>query len=149
MPQPPQYHSVTPYLNVADAGAALDFYQKAFGVLVREVMPGADGKVIHAEFQFGDSVLMLGQAMPSAGYPDPKHLGGSPITLYCYVDDVDTAFAKALSAGATQLEPVSLQFYGDKRGTLSDPFGHRWSLATHVEDVSVEEMHKRMAAMGA
>ena len=144
-PIPAGYHSVTPYLMIGDASRALAFYVQAFGA--REVMrfPTPDGKVAHAEIVIGDSHVML--ADESSTFPGPQRLGGTAVSLMLYVDDVDATFARAIAAGATERRPVSDQFYGDRNGTLLDPFGHVWTIATHVEDVPVEEAQKRMAAL--
>ena len=148
-PVPAGYHSVTPYLSVKGAAKALDFYQRAFGaeVVVRMDMP--DGRVGHAEIVIGDSHVMLADEMPEmadALTKSPQTLGGSSFGLMIYLPDVDARFKRALDAGGTVKRPVQDQFYGDRTGTLQDPFGHIWTLGTHVEDVSPEEMKKRMAA---
>src|SRR4051812_16085311 len=143
---PAGYHSVTPYLIVDGGAAALDFYQKAFGAKIMFQMPGPGGKVMHAEIRIGDSVVMLADAFPEMDARSPKSLGGSPVGLLIYVEDVDARFAQAIAAGATEVRPVKDQFYGDRSGTLIDPFGHKWTLATHVEDVSVEETQRRFGA---
>jgi PhnB protein len=145
--KPPGYHSVTPYLAVRDAKAALGFYARAFGAeLVLELdMP--DGKVAHAEIRIGDSILMLSEENPDWGNRSPQALGGSPVSLMIYVPDADAAFARALAAGAEQVRPVEDQFYGDRSGTLKDPYGYQWTLAMHIEDVSEEEGQRRMEAM--
>ncbi len=148
-PVPAGYHSVTPYISVKGAAKALDFYQRAFGaeVVVRMDMP--DGRVGHAEIVIGDSHVMLADEMPDmadAIARSPQTLGGTTCGLMIYLDDVDTRFKRALDAGGTVKRPVQDQFYGDRTGTLQDPFGHVWTLGTHVEDVSPEEMKKRMAA---
>lgn len=149
-PVPEGYHSVTPYLSVKGAAQALAFYKQAFGAteLYRLDMP--DGTVGHAEIQIGDCRLMLADEMPPM--PDtvihsPRTRGGSTVAFHLYVPNVDEQFAKAVAAGATVRRPVSNQFYGDRTGTVEDPFGHIWSLATHVEEVSPEELKRRLAAM--
>lgn len=146
-PIPAGYHSVTPYLMVRDAARAIAFYKTAFGA--DEVMRFDDpkGRIAHAEVKIGDSHVMLAEEMPEHGYSGPQTLGGAGVSLLLYVDDVDARFAQAIVAGATVQRPVADQFYGDRVGTLTDPFGHVWSLATHREDVSVEEMQRRMKAM--
>lgn len=146
-PIPPGYHSVTPYLGQRDCAAALAFYERAFGAekVLRLDMP--DGKVAHAEIRIGDSVLMMSDENPDWGSKSAITLGGSPVLLMIYVPDVDAAFARALAAGGTQVRPVQDQFYGDRSGTLVDPFGYQWTLATHIEDVSEAEVHRRMVAM--
>jgi PhnB protein len=145
--QPPGYHSVTPYLALRDAKAAIDFYARAFGAepVLKLDMP--DGSIAHAEIRIGDSILMLSEENADWGNRSPLALGGSPVFLMIYVPDADAAFARALAAGATQVRPVEDQFYGDRSGTLRDPFGYQWTLATHVEDVSTEVAQQRMNAM--
>ena len=147
-PVPAGYHTATPYLVVHDAAGALDFYKRAFGAteLFRLAAPG--GKVMHAEIKIGDSPVMLADEMPEMGHVGPQSLGGTSVSLMVYVRDVDTAFKKAIEAGATEKRAVKDQFYGDRSGTLVDPYGHMWTLGTHVEDVSPEEMDRRMKAMG-
>ena len=144
-PIPAGYHSVTPYLIVKDAVKALDFYKRAFGATELLRLDNPDGTIAHGEFKIGDSPVMFAEAME--GYRDPKAIGGSPVSFMIYVPDVDRVFARAIAAGATEQRPVADQFYGDRTGTLVDPFGHVWSIATHVEDVSPEEMDRRMADM--
>lgn len=146
-PIPDGYHAITPYLIIQGAAQALDFYQKAFGAKERMRMPGPGGKVMHAEIQLGDSVVMLADEFPEMGAVSPTTLGGSPTFVLLYVNDVDQTFAQALAAGATVERPVQNQFYGDRSGTLKDPFGHRWTISTHVEDVTPEEMKRRMASV--
>jgi PhnB protein len=147
-PIPDGYHSVTPYLSVAGASDAIAFYGKAFGAKELYRMPAPGGKVGHAEIQIGDSRIMLADEEPSMGSFGPKSVGGTPVGLLIYVEDVDVVFEQAVHAGAKVLKPLKDQFYGDRSGTLEDPFGHKWHLATHVEDVAPEEMMKRMAEMG-
>jgi PhnB protein len=148
-PIPPGYPQVSPYLCVDGADLAIQFYATVFGATERMRLPGPDGKVGHAELQIGDSLIMLSDEFPDMGGRSPKSLGGTPVTLSVYVDDVDTVFDTAIQSGAQTLRPVEDQFYGDRTGQFVDPFGHRWSVATHVEDVSAEEMAKRAAqAMG-
>ena len=144
-PVPPGYASVTPYLIVHDAAKAIDFYQRAFGAVELFRLAGPDGTIGHAEIRIGHSPVMLADGM--GGYPDPLTLGGSSVSFMLYVPDVDAAFARAIAAGATVKRPVADQFYGDRTGTLADPFGHVWSLATHVEDVSPQEMDRRFKEM--
>ena len=146
-PIPDGYHSVTPYLIVNDAARALEFYKKAFDAVELMRMPGPDGKIGHAEIKIGDSPVMLADEAPSMGARSPRTIGGSPITLMVYLKDVDAQVAKAVAAGATLTRPVANQFYGDRTGTLADPFGHVWSIGTHVEDVAPEEMDRRMKEM--
>jgi PhnB protein len=144
-PIPVGYHSVTAYLIVRDAARAIDFYKQAFGAseLFRMEAPG--NKIGHAEIKIGDSPVMLADENPAWGARSPEALGGTPVHLMIYVEDVDAVFARALSAGATETQPLKNQFYGDRSGTLTDPFGHSWTVATHVEDVSAEEMERRSA----
>jgi PhnB protein len=146
-PIPDGYHTATPYLIVKDAAHALEFYKKAFGA--KELMRFADpsGKVGHAEIKIGDSPIMLADEFPEMGARSPQSFGGTPVSLLLYVKDVDAAASQAIAAGATVVRPVKDQFYGDRSGTFADPFGHVWTIATHIEDVSEEEMHKRMAAL--
>ena len=147
-PIPDGYPSLSPYISVDGAAAAIDFYSKVFGAKERMRMPGPDGKIGHAELQIGDSVLMLADEWEDGGFLAPKAVGRTSVTLSLYVEDVDDVFDRALAAGATSLRPVETQFYGDRSGQFEDPFGHRWSIATHVEDVSPEEMAKRAAELG-
>jgi PhnB protein len=146
-PIPEGYPQVTPYLVVDGAAAAIDFYGAVFGTTERMRMPAPGGKIGHAELQLGNSVIMLADEAPEVGALSPPTVGGSPVTLSVYVEDVDGVMARAEQAGATVLRPVETQFYGDRSGQLQDPFGHRWSVATHVEDVSPEEMGRRAAEM--
>ena len=144
-PIPAGYHSVTPYLMVREAARAIAFYRDAFGA--QEVMRfnDPDGRIAHAEVRIGDSHVML--ADENATFVGPQTLGGAGVSLVLYVEDVDATFAKALAAGATLRRPVADQFYGDRMGTLADPFGHVWSIGTHREDVSVDEAKRRMEAL--
>lgn len=149
-PIPAGYHSVTPYLLVKGAGAALDFYRRAFDAqeLMRMAMP--DGAIAHAEIRIGDSPIMLadeGDQSTDLGQKSPTTLGATSVSVMLYVDRVDALFEQALAAGATALRAVQDQFYGDRSGTLRDPYGHVWTLATHIEDVSPEEIDRRLAAM--
>jgi PhnB protein len=148
-PVPDGYHTATPYLIVKGAARALDFYKKAFGATESMRMPGPEGKVMHAEIKIGDSTIMLADEFPEMGARSPQALGGSPVSILLYVEDVDARFNQAVAAGATIQRPVKDQFYGDRSGTLVDPFGHMWSIATHKEDLSPEEMDKRMKMSGA
>lgn len=143
---PDQYPVVTPYLCVDDAAAAIDFYRAVFGATERVRMPGPDGKIGHAELGIGDGLIMLADEFPEMGASSPRTLGGTPVTVTVYVEDVDAVFQAALDAGATVVGEVEDQFYGDRAGQFEDPFGHRWHVATHVEDVSPEEMAERAAA---
>lgn len=142
-PVPEGYPRVMPYLIVDGGAAAIDFYTQILGASERMRMPGPDGKLGHAELQLGDSVIMLADENPEMGARGPRSVGGSPVTIHAYVDDVDDTFERALQAGAKTLQAVEDRFYGDRVGQIEDPFGHRWSLATHVEDVSPEEMSRR------
>jgi PhnB protein len=142
---PDGFHAITPYLTVNDAGEAIDFYKRAFGARERVRMPTPDGKVAHAELQIGDSIIMLGEECPEHGGVSPQTLEGSPVGLALYVEDVDKAFKRAVDAGASAKEPVEDKFWGDRAGSLTDPFGHKWMLLTHVEDVPPQEMKKRMS----
>src|ERR1700730_13009074 len=148
-PIPDGYHTATPYLIIGGAGDAIEFYKKAFGAteLFRFAMPG--GKIGHAEIKIGDSPIMLADEFPEMGYKGPQTLGGSPVSIMIYVEDVDTVFNRAVSSGASIKEAVQDKFYGDRMGTLTDPFGHVWHVSTHKEDVSVEEMRRRAKAAGA
>ncbi|HEY8242672.1 MAG TPA: VOC family protein [Casimicrobiaceae bacterium] len=142
---PDGYHSVTPYLIVKGAAKALDFYARAFGAKEKLRLPMGD-IIGHAEIVIGDSHVMIADVMDD-GHKDPRKLGGTPVSLMIYTSDADAMFRRAIAAGAKQLKPVENQFYGDRTGVLEDPFGHVWSIATHVEDVSDEEIRRRMAAM--
>jgi PhnB protein len=143
---PDDYPRVTPYLYIDGASTAIDFYRSVLGASERMRMPGPQGKIGHAELEIGDSVIMLADANPDMDVRSPKSIGGTPIALHVYVDDVDSVFGRAIEAGAKQLRPVENQFYGDRSGQFEDPFGHRWNVATHVEDVPPDEMTKRAAA---
>lgn len=142
---PEGYHTVTPYLIIRDAGRAIEFYKKAFGATELFRMEH-DGKIGHAEITIGDSHVMLADEFPEMGARSPQSLGGSPMSLLLYVEDVDQLARQACDAGMKTQRPVKDQFYGDRSGTFEDPFGHIWTIATHVEDVSPEEMRKRAAA---
>lgn len=143
-PVPPQYHTVTPFLTSHDASAQLDWYKKAFGAKERSRMSGPGGKVMHAEVKIGDSIVMIADEMPGFGSPSAKTLGNSPVGLMIYTKGVDSFFAKAVAAGATTVMPVADQFWGDRYGQLQDPFGFRWSIGTHIKDLSPKEMQKAM-----
>ena len=145
---PAGYHNITPYLMVRNAAAAIDFYKKAFNAVELMRFPGPGGKIMHAEVKIGDSPVMLADEMPEEGHAGPQTLGGVGVSMMLYVEDVDTRFAQAIAAGATIKRPVQDQFYGDRTGTLVDPFGHVWSIGTHKEDVSMDEMQRRMAKLG-
>ena len=141
-PIPDGIHSITPYLIVKGAAQALEFYRKAFGAEEIARMPMPDGRIGHAEMRFGDSIFMLADEFPERDILAPR--GSPPISLAVYTEDVDALWKRALAAGGKQIEPLQNKFYGDRSGTLADPFGHRWTLAQHVEDVSPEEMDRRM-----
>ncbi|HVL99081.1 MAG TPA: VOC family protein [Egibacteraceae bacterium] len=144
-PIPEGYPRVIPALIVAGAADAIDFYVAVLGATERMRMAGPDGTVAHAELVIGDSVIMLGDEQPGTDMPSPRTVGGSPVSLHVYVEDVDAVFDRAVQAGARVLEAVADQFYGDRSGRFEDPFGHRWGVASHVEDVSEEEMARRAA----
>ena len=146
---PEGYSSVTPYLIITGAAGAIDFYKRAFGATELMRFDAPDGTIAHAELQIGNSRIMLGDEHPERGFRSPQSFGGSGTGLMLYVDDVDRVFTRALDAGAKAHEAVANQFYGDRSGTLTDPFGHWWTIATHVEDVSPEEMQRRMESMRA
>jgi PhnB protein len=145
-PIPDGYRSLTPYLIVTDGAAAIAFYEAAFGARTRLRLDRPDGKIGHAELDIGDSVVMLADEHPPMGALGPAAYGGSPVSLHLYVEDVDAVAAKAVAAGAAIKRPVENQFYGDRLGTLVDPFGHIWHISTHIEDVSPEEINRRAAA---
>lgn len=138
---------ITPYLVVKNATQAMDFYARAFGAVETVKMDGPGGTVMHAEMRIGDSPLMLADEVPARGHKSPASLGGSPVGLMLYVDDSEAVFERAVKEGATVQAPVQTHFYGDRSGTVTDPFGHKWTISTHVEDVPPEELKKRMAAM--
>jgi PhnB protein len=144
-PIPEDYPRVTPYLIIDGASDAIDFYTKVLGAQERMRMPGPDGKLGHAELQLGNSVIMLADEFPDMGAVGPKSVGGTPVTLHVYVEDVDSVFANAVASGAKEIRAVENQFYGDRSGQFEDPFGHQWNVASHVEDVPPEEMEKRAA----
>jgi len=143
---PEGYHTATPYLVVNDAAKAIEFYKKAFGA-TELFRLGDDKKIMHAEIRIGDSPIMLADECPEMQALSPQTLGGSPITIMLYVENADAMFDQAIAAGATVVRPMADQFYGDRSGGMLDPFGHKWFVATHVEDVSQEEIEKRAAAM--
>ena len=146
-PIPDAYCTATPYLIVNDAASAIEFYKKAFGATEWVRLADPTGKVMHAEIRIGNSPLMLADEFPDMGYRSPQSLGGSPVSILLYVENVDTLFSQAITAGAKETMAVADQFDGDRRGTLTDPFGHIWLLATKKEDVSPEEMRKRFDNM--
>lgn len=146
-PVPDGYHTATPYLICKGAAKAIEFYKEGFGAqeLMRLEAPG--GTVGHAEIRIGNSIIMLADEHPQMGAVSPETLGGSPVSIMLYVEDVDSRFDQAINAGGTVVRPVQDQFYGDRSGTLKDPFGHQWTIGTHKEDLSQEEIEQRMAAM--
>lgn len=146
-PIPDGYTSVTPYLIIDGAAQAIDFYKKVFQATERLRIPGTDGKVGHAEIEIGGSVIMLADECPERGIKSPQTIGGTPVSIHLYVPNSDEVYSKAVAAGATQLQPVKNQFYGDRSGGFTDPFGHSWHVSTHIEDVSPDELQRRMAAM--
>ncbi len=146
-PIPQGHHSVTPYLIVGDAASALEFYRKAFGASELVRVPGPQGRIGHAEIKIGDSVIMLADEYPEMDARSPQSFGGSPVSIHLYVEDVDELAERAIGAGATVMRPVKDQFYGDRSGTVADPFGHVWHIATHKEDLTPAELHKRVEAV--
>jgi PhnB protein len=142
-PIPDGYHTVTPYLVLGGAAKAIEFYKQAFGAEELFRMADPSGKVGHAEIKIGDSIIMLADEHPEMGYKGPQSIGGTPVSIMLYVRDVDAVAAKAVAAGATVTRPVQNQFYGDRSGTFTDPFGHVWTVATHVEDLSPDEIGRR------
>ena len=146
-PVPEGYHTASPYLIVAHGAAALEFYQTAFGATVKRRLAMPDGKIMHAEIKIGDSILMLADEFPSHEAFGPEHFGGSPVSIVLYLENADASYAQALGAGAIGLRPMADQPFGDRSGTLRDPFGHRWTLTSHLEDISDEEIERRFAAM--
>jgi PhnB protein len=146
---PDGYYSLTPYLVISGAAEAIEFYKKAFGAEETLRMPGPGGRIMHAEVKIGNSTLMLSDENPERGHMSPKSRGGNTSSVMFYTDDVDAVFKKAVAAGARADMPPMDMFWGDRMGNVTDPFGHSWAIATHKEDVSPEEMEKRMAAQGA
>jgi len=144
---PDGFHSITPYLTVRNAAKALEFYQRAFGAQVRGTLPMPDGRIGHAEILIGNSIVMLADEFPEHGNQSPETLHGSPVGIALYVENVDEMFNRAVTAGATVKEPVSDKFYGDRTGSVTDPFGHKWTILTHQEEVSLDEAKQRMAKM--
>lgn len=144
---PDDYPRVSPMLCADGANDAIEFYQSVFGANTRLLVPMADGKVAHCELEIGDSLLMIADEFPEMGFLSPKSIGGTPVNLSIYVEDVDATFAAALAAGATETQPVQQQFYGDRSGQFVDPWGHRWNIATHTEDVDPEELARRSKEM--
>ena len=148
-PIPEGMHTVTPHLICAGASDAIEFYKKAFGAIELSRMPGSDGKIMHASIRIGDSVVMLNEEMPQWGSFGAKHLKGSPVTIHLYVENADAVFEQAVRAGAKVTIPLDDMFWGDRYGKLEDPFGHQWSIGTHLRDPSPEEMQKAMEQMGS
>lgn len=146
-PVPAGFHTATPYLIVRDAARALEFYRQVFGAKELSRLATPDGKVGHAEIRIGDSRIMLADEFPEWDARSPQTIGGSAVYIMLYVEDVDAVVARAVAAGATLFKPVADQFYGDRSGSLTDPFGHKWTVATHKEDVSPEEVKQRAAAL--
>lgn len=146
---PEGMHSVTPHLVCKGAAAAIDFYKQAFGATEAGRLPGPDGRLMHALIRIGDSAVMLVDEMPEWGALGPRSLNGSPVTIHLYVEDVDAVVAQAVQAGAKVTMPVADQFWGDRYGTLEDPFGHHWSVATHLREVTPEEIEQAMRQMAA
>lgn len=144
---PEGYQNVTPYLFVKSAASAIDFYKNAFGATEIVRLAGPNGRIVHAEIKIGDSIVMLADENPQTGMMSPQTIGGFSVGLHVYVENVDAVIQKAVASGAKPLRPVKDQFYGDRSGSFLDPFGHMWTVATHVEDVSPEEIRKRMATM--
>jgi PhnB protein len=142
-PIPEGYHTVTPYLTVNDGARAIDFYKRAFGAQEKSRMDGPQGKIGHAELKIGDSIIMLADEFPGAGCRSPQSVGGTTVNIFLYVNDVDSVYDQAVKAGAKAEMPVADQFWGDRYGKVTDPFGHSWSLATHKEDIAPAEMRKR------
>jgi PhnB protein len=147
-PIPDGYHAITPYLIVAGGAEALEFYGRAFGAIERERMQDPSGKIRHAEISIGDSRVMLADEHPEIGALGPATIGGSPVSIHLYVEDVDAVVGQAVAAGAKLTRPVADQFYGDRAGGITDPFGHHWHIATHKEDLTSAEIHRRAAAQG-
>lgn len=145
---PDGYYSLTPYLVVKGAAKAIEFYTTAFGATEHMRMPGPGGRIMHAEIKIGDSILMLADENPEQGHLSPTTIGGSGSSIMFYTADVDATFSKAVAAGAKAMRPPMDMFWGDRMGNLTDPFGHTWSIATHKEDVSPEELGRRMASQG-
>jgi PhnB protein len=144
-PIPDGFHTLTPYLAVRGAAAAIDWYKKAFGAEERYRMPGPDGKIGHAEIKIGDSIVMLGDEVPQMNCPSPQTLNGTPVSLFMYTVDVDASFNRAVAAGATVTMPPTDMFWGDRFAKIVDPFGHAWAMATHKEDLTAEQVKQRAA----
>ncbi|MBV9964248.1 MAG: VOC family protein [Alphaproteobacteria bacterium] len=146
-PVPDGYPSLIPYLIVRDGAAAIEFYRKVFGAKLRMKLDGPGGRVGHAELEIGDSVVMLADEHPEIGARGPAASGESPVGLHLYLPDVDAVIARAVAAGARLVHPAENKFYGDRMGTIEDPFGHKWYVTTHVEDVPHDEIARRAAAL--
>ena len=146
-PIPDDYPQLMPYLIIGGASEAIDFYKAVFGAVERMRMGGADGRVGHAELEIGDAVVMLADANPDMDMQHPRSIGGTPVTLHLYVEDADATFDRAVQAGAKPLRQMEDRFYGDRSGQFEDPYGHRWNVASHVEDVPAEEMQRRAAEL--
>lgn len=146
-PIPDGYHSATPYLIIRDAAKALEFYNQVFDAVETHRFSGPDGKIGHAEMKIGNSVIMLSDEHPEMGYASPQSLGGSPVSIMLYVEDCDAMFNRAVRAGATVKDALKDKFYGDRSGSVVDPFGHIWHIATHIEDVSPDEIARRLKEM--
>jgi PhnB protein len=146
-PIPDRYHTVTPYLIANNAASAIEFYKKAFGATEIMRLKDPSGKMMHAEIMIGTSPMMIADEFPDLKALSPQSLGGSPVSIHLYVEEVEAMFNQAVAAGAKVCRPVEDQFYGDRAGTLTDPFGHIWTIATHKEDVLLEEVEKRFAAL--
>jgi len=143
---PKGYHTVTPSLFVAGAAKAIEFYKKALGAEEQMRFAGPDGKIMHAEIKLGDSIVMLADEMPDMGGKGPKSIGGTPVSFFVYGENVDAAWKRAVDAGCKEVVPLADQFWGDRTGCLEDPFGHQWWLATHVQDLTPEEIRKNAEA---
>jgi PhnB protein len=146
-PIPDAYRGAVPYLSISGAAKAIEFYTRAFGATEQQRLADASGKVMHAEIKIGDALVMLADEFPEMGFRSPESLGGSPVLIHLYVENVDAAVDRAAAAGAIVVRPPKTEFYGDRSASLKDPFGHLWSFATHVEDVSQEEMRRRFDGM--
>jgi uncharacterized glyoxalase superfamily protein PhnB len=149
-PIPPGHHTVTPSLTVRDAASAIDFYKRAFGAVERGAMKGPGGLIVHAEILIGDSIVFVNDEMPGMGNPSPQKVGATTVGLHIYTEDCDSMYKRAIEAGATETMPLADQFWGDRYGQLTDPFGHVWGIGTHKENLTEDEIAERMkATMGA
>lgn len=148
-PIPDGYHAITPYLSIRGAANAIDFYKQAFGAEELFRLAAPSGEIMHAEIKLGDSSIMLADSCEETGFLDPAKLGGTSVGVHLYVENVDETFAQAVKAGAKIIKPVEDQFYGDRNGTLEDPYGHFWFVSTHIEDLSPEEVGERAKALFA